>query len=78
MERILFNTFSEQYTNRLLAVTGKAAGVDFKIKIHTARHTFDMLFIELGGDVVVLKDYIGHRDLGATMKYVYISERKRR
>lgn len=78
MERILFNTFSEQYTNRLLAVIGKAAGVDFKIKTHTARHTFGTLFIKLGGDVVTLKDYMGHRDLGTTMKYIHISERRKK
>lgn len=78
MERILFNTFSEQYTNRLLAIIGKATGVDFKIKTHTARHTFGTLLIELGGDVVTLKDYMGHRDLGTIMKYVHISEKRKK
>jgi site-specific recombinase XerD len=74
----LFETFSEQYTNRLLAAIGKVAGVDFKIKTHTARHTSGTLLIELGGDVVTLKDYMGHRDLGTTMKYVHISEKRKK
>jgi integrase/recombinase XerD len=56
----LFDTFSEQYTNRLLNEIGKHAGVDFKITTHTARHTFGTVFIELGGDVVTLKYYMGH------------------
>ncbi|MBO0952663.1 site-specific integrase [Fibrella forsythiae] len=74
----LFETFTEQYTNRLLDKIGKAAGVDFKIKTHTARHTFGTLFIELGGDVVTLQDYMGHRDIGTTMKYVHISEKRKK
>ncbi|MVM29395.1 tyrosine-type recombinase/integrase [Spirosoma sp. HMF4905] len=74
----LFDTFSEQYTNRLLTQIGQAAGVDFKVKTHTARHTFGTIFIELGGDVVTLKDYMGHRDLGTTMKYVHISDKRKK
>ena len=74
----LFETFSDQYTNHLLDKIGQAARVDFKIKTHTARHTFRTLFIELGGDVVTLKDYMGHRDLGTTMKYVHISEKRKK
>ncbi|SFD46183.1 site-specific integrase [Spirosoma endophyticum] len=74
----LFETYSEQYTNRKLGKIGDAAGIDFKLKTHTARHTFGTLFIELGGDVVTLKDYMGHRDLGTTMKYVHISEKRKK
>ncbi|WP_165358848.1 tyrosine-type recombinase/integrase [Spirosoma sordidisoli] len=74
----LFETYSDQYTNRLLAGIGEAAGVDFKITTHTARHTFDTLFIELGGDVVTLKEYIGHSKIETTMKYVHISERRKK
>ncbi|RAJ92243.1 integrase/recombinase XerD [Larkinella arboricola] len=64
--------------NRLLARIGEAAGVDFKMTTHTARHTFETLFIELGGDVVTLKDYMGHSKLETTMKYVHISERRKK
>ncbi|MFD1143444.1 tyrosine-type recombinase/integrase [Larkinella insperata] len=74
----LFQTYSDQYTNRLLARIGEAAGVDFKMTTHTARHTFGTLFIELGGDVVTLKDYMGHSKLETTMKYVHISERRKK
>ncbi|RAJ92195.1 site-specific recombinase XerD [Larkinella arboricola] len=74
----LFQTYSDQYTNRLLAKIGEAAGVDFKMTTHTARHTFGTLFIELGGDVVTLKDYMGHSKLETTMKYVHISERRKK
>ena len=72
----LFKTYSEQYTNRLLEKIGEAASVDFKITTHTARHTFATLFIELGGDVVTLQQYMGHQDLKTTMRYVHISEKR--
>ena len=74
----LFATFSEPYTNRLLDRIGKEVGVDFKITTHTARHTFGTLFIELGGDVVTLKEYMGHSNIGTTMKYVHISEKRKK
>lgn len=72
----LFDTYSEQYTNRLLEKISQAAKVDFKVTTHTARHTFGTLFIELGGDVVTLQQYMGHQDLKTTMKYVHISEKR--
>ncbi|WP_191908953.1 tyrosine-type recombinase/integrase [Larkinella humicola] len=74
----LFDTFSEQYTNRLLNEIGKHVGVDFKITTHTARHTFGTVFIEMGGDVITLKDYMGHSKLETTMKYVHISEKQKK
>ncbi|GAB3339558.1 site-specific integrase [Larkinella ripae] len=69
----LFDTYSEPYTNRVLDKIGQAAEVDFKITTHTARHTFGTLFIELGGDVVTLKEYMGHANIQTTMKYVCMS-----
>ncbi|WP_171062927.1 site-specific integrase [Larkinella sp. C7] len=74
----LFDTFSEQHTNRLLDTIGKHVGIDFKMTTHTARHTFGTVFIELGGDVVTLKDYMGHSKLETTMKYVHISEKRKK
>lgn len=54
------------------------AEVDFKMTTHTARHTFGTIFIELGGDVVTLKEHMGHSKLETTMKYVHISERRKK
>jgi integrase len=74
----MFATYSEQYTNRLLDEIGQAAQIDFKMTTHTARHTFGTLFIELGGDVVTLKDYMGHSKIETTMKYVHLSEKRKK
>ncbi|WP_138991200.1 site-specific integrase [Larkinella sp. C7] len=74
----LFKTFSEQYINRILKEIGKYLNIPFEPSTHTARHTFGTIFIELGGDVVTLKDYMGHSDIGTTMKYVHISEKRKK
>ncbi|WP_165840913.1 site-specific integrase [Larkinella punicea] len=74
----LFETYSEPYTNRVLDKIGQAAEIDFKVTTHTARHTFGTLFIELGGDVVTLKEYMGHANIQTTMKYVHLSEKRRK
>lgn len=73
----LFDTYTDQYTNRTLKKIGQAYNIPWELKTHTARHTFGTIFIELGGDVVTLKDYMGHRDLKTTMKYVHLSERRK-
>ena len=74
----LFKTFSEQYTNRILKEIGKYLNIPFEPSTHTARHTFGTIFIELGGDVVTLKDYMGHSKIDTTMKYVHISEKRKK
>lgn len=73
----LFDTYSDQYTNRTLGKISEAMGLGWKMTTHTARHTFGTLFIELGGDVVTLKDYMGHSDIKTTLRYVHLSERRK-
>lgn len=73
----LFDTYSEQYTNRQLGEISKSLGIGWKMTTHTARHTFGTVFIELGGDVVTLKEYMGHSNINTTMRYVHLSERRK-
>ncbi|NID09070.1 tyrosine-type recombinase/integrase [Fibrella aestuarina] len=71
-------TYTEQYTNRLLRKIAEHLGWTTKVSTHTARHTFGTNFIELGGDVVTLQGYMGHSKIQTTMQYVHLSERRRR
>jgi integrase len=50
----------------------KRLGMSFVI--YDLRHTFATRFIEAGGDVAVLKDIMGHKDLRTTMRYVHLSQ----
>ena len=49
------------------AITGRRLGP------HTLRHTFGTNFIRQGGDVVVLKDLLGHTSIEMTQKYVTLA-----
>lgn len=69
----VFNAKSNNTMNRSLKVAAKAAGIKKTLTTHVARHTFATVFIELGGDVVALKEILGHRKLETTMRYVHIS-----
>lgn len=75
----LFTTFTDQYARRMLKEI--ASELNWTIKkfgTHTARHTFGTNFIELGGDVVTLKEYMGHKKIQTTMQYVHISNKRKR
>ena len=73
----MFDTYSEPYTNRVLGKISEHLELGWKMTTHTARHTFGTIFIELGGDVVTLKEYMGHADIKTTMRYVHLSERRK-
>lgn len=45
---------------------------------HTLRHTFATKFIEAGGEVVHLKEILGHKTLAMTMRYVTLAGRAMR
>lgn len=74
----LFQTYTEQYTNRLLHKIAEHLEWKERPGTHTARHTFGTNFIELGGDVVTLKEYMGHSKIQTTMQYVHLSDRRKR
>ena len=40
---------------------------------HTLRHTFATEYVRAGGDVVTLKDILGHADIQMTMQYVTLA-----
>ena len=74
----LFETFSEQNCRDILKEIAKKMEWQIRPGTHTARHTFGTSFIELGGDVVTLKEYMGHSKIQTTMQYVHISENRKR
>ncbi|MEZ0486437.1 tyrosine-type recombinase/integrase [Fibrella aquatica] len=74
----LFDTYTDQYTNRLLHKIADHLEWTTRVSTHTARHTFGTNFIELGGDVVTLQGYMGHSKIQTTMQYVHLSERRKR
>lgn len=51
----------------------KANNLDDGITFHTLRHSFATYFIMNGGDLLVLKDMLGHRSLSTTAIYVHLA-----
>ncbi len=67
----IFDTFAEQVTNRYLKEIASIAGIKKSVSFHVSRHTFAMRFLERGGKIEVLKEILGHSDIGTTMEYVH-------
>lgn len=42
--------------------------------VHRCRHTFAMLWMEAGGNLAVLQQILGHRDLSTTMRYARVTD----
>ncbi|GAB2566869.1 tyrosine-type recombinase/integrase [Spirosoma areae] len=74
----LFDTFSEQHCRDILKDIARHMDWSIRPGTHTARHTFGTNFIQLGGDVVTLKEYMGHSKIQTTMQYVHINEQRKK
>jgi integrase len=42
--------------------------------VHRCRHTFAMRWLEAGGNLAVLQQILGHRDLSTTMRYARVTD----
>lgn len=73
----VFDTFTEQYTNRLLKEIMQLAKIRKKVTFHVARHTFATLFLEKTNDVATLQKLLGHSSITQTMVYAHVSEKKK-
>src|SRR5439155_5664167 len=42
--------------------------------VHRCRHTFAMRWLAAGGNLAVLQQILGHRDLATTMRYARVTD----
>jgi site-specific recombinase XerD len=42
--------------------------------VHRCRHAFAMRWLEAGGNLAVLQQILGHRDLSTTMRYARVTD----
>jgi integrase len=66
------------YENRHLYQWIGAAGIIRDITFHCFRHTFAVLQLEAGTDIVTLSKMLGHRELKTTMIYAKVVDRLKR
>jgi integrase/recombinase XerD len=58
---------------RTLQIIGENAGVP-NVYCHRFRHTFAIQFLRNGGNVIVLRELLGHRSLEMVMRYARVAE----
>jgi site-specific recombinase XerD len=68
---------AEQTINDDLKLIAAYAGIRKSLTTHVARHTFATTFLTLGGDVVVLKEILGHSRIETTMRYVHVVDKRK-
>lgn len=74
----MFRKPTEQKSNETLKSIAKVTELNIRLHHHMARETFATLYLEFGGRLEVLKEYLAHSDIKTTMKYVHISQRRKR
>ena len=50
----------------------KKSGIQKQISSHILRHTYATHLLEMGTDIMTLKDLLGHIDIKTTMLYLHI------
>lgn len=68
----MFQITTSQKINEDLKVIAKLTGISKNLTFHIARHTFATQYLLLGGDIVSLKEILGHSKLETTMIYSHI------
>lgn len=70
----VYKPYSRISINQRLKQLAKAVGITKKISPHTLRHSFAVRFLNRGGSLIGLKNYLGHRDIKTTAIYTHISD----
>lgn len=52
----------------------KKAGIKKEVCIHTLRHSYATHLLEMGLDIVSVKEQLGHADIATTMMYLHIAK----
>lgn len=74
---LIFTNFSHSYINERLKIIAGYARIYKRLTYHCARDTFGTMFIEMGGDIVSLKDLMGHKSMKTTAIYVKMSDKRK-
>lgn len=68
-----YQLISDQKTNQQLKIIAGLAGIDKRITMHVARHTFASQFLLMGGQPHILQQIMGHANYSTTEVYVHLS-----
>lgn len=65
--------FSERGVQWIINQACKKAGIRKKVSSHILRHTYATHLLEMGLDIMSLKDLLGHIDIKTTLIYLHVS-----
>jgi integrase/recombinase XerD len=76
-DRVFIGLSYSSYMNTALTQWMLRAGITKDITFHCGRHTFAVLQLEYGTDILTLRDLMGHLELKTTLIYTQIMDRKK-
>ncbi len=78
--KFLINSFKkgQHYSctsiRKLLRATLKRSGINKQVTVHSLRHSFAVHFLEQGGNILQLKEQLGHGNLQSTLIYLKVAQ----
>lgn len=66
--------FSETGVQWIIKEAAKASGIKKHVTSHVLRHTYATHLLEMGVDIMTLKELLGHSDIHTTMIYLHIAQ----
>jgi len=66
--------FSETGVQWVVKEAAKRAGIKKHVTSHVLRHTYATHLLEMGLDIMTLKDLLGHSDIKTTLVYLHIAQ----
>jgi site-specific recombinase XerD len=66
--------FSETGVQWIIKESAKRAGISKHVTSHVLRHTYATHLLEMGLDIMSLKEALGHSDIRTTLLYLHIAQ----
>jgi integrase/recombinase XerD len=76
IDRMEEGVYSNQKCNDYLKLVAAGAGINKHLTFHIGRHSFAVIFLEMGGDIMDLSKLMGHVKISTTQIYSKISNRR--
>jgi site-specific recombinase XerD len=73
-----FINVTGQQSNDMMETIRQELGIRSNLHNHVGRESFATLYLENGGSLEVLREYLGHSFIDTTMKYVHVSAARKR